>query len=307
LDRQLKPSQLSRLLSLLHRGYALVLNNRAYALPFVLVFASYGQFPKLFESDWVKGNTWHQRTEREYLITLVENPLSFILTQPNVLVKPSEKTAIEAVYDLQVLKDNYCPQNICAFFKNKTKPDYTVPQARAMAFAAIKIFRRYPLLFLESRWRTLESVGEDNPITICNRDYMSEKGYGQPAEWAVLQPLARRIEAAVSLTEGADGLLGGKQIWWNVPFWAIVLTAIAAFGYKRRYRAESQVACLLLLRSLAVFIATPAGFTSYYLTLFIGAPVLVILLAAERFKSRRTGYTADISRRTGDTAKKSPA
>jgi hypothetical protein len=292
LDRLLKFAPLLKVNHWALRPLKLVALNVAFWAPLLILAFGYGKIPSLFEQgEWRKGNRWHERTEEVYSITLVENPLSYILRQPQVQLEPAEQQALERVYDLQVLRDHYCPQNICAFFGERMKPGVNRESAQAFAAAAFRLFQRYPTLFLESRWATFATVGDDNPITLCNRPAMSAAGYDLSASARTLRPLGEFLETAISQTEGAEGQWGGRAVWWNVSVWSVVLLAIALLGTVRTlFAPEAKIAAMLLARAALVFLATPAGFTSYYLTILIGAPIVLILLIAQFSRRKDDPY-----------------
>jgi hypothetical protein len=80
-------------------------------------------------------------------------------------------------------------------------------------------------------------------------------------------------------------------VWWNVSVWSVVLLAIALLGTVRTlFAPEAKIAAMLLARAALVFLATPAGFTSYYLTILIGAPIVLILLIAQFSRRKDDPY-----------------
>lgn len=241
--------------------------------------------PRLLDHRWIRGNTWDARAKLEYKLTLIESPLGYIVKHGGSRISANEKAAIERVFRFDDLRDHYCPGNLCLFYGHKWNTEST-PAERDRAFrAALAVFAKHPVLFLESRIATLNTVGDENSQTLCSRAIMVEKGYPRLVLSQALSEYGQKVLDYVRRTERADGILGGSRVWWNVyTNGAVVLLIALCIAWTP---ATSLAAFLLLVRTVVVAAMAPAGFTVYYLTLFIGAPFLLILWAAELRHRRR--------------------
>lgn len=232
----------------------------------------------------VRGNLWENRAEREYKLTLIENPLGYIAGQPTAAVSAQERQAIEQVYKFSDLKEHHCAGNLCVFYGGHWNRESSDDE-RSQAFkAALSVFANNPGLFMKSRMETLATVGDSNTQTACSRQEMNKRGFPAPQTASLKLDYGDRLFEFLRGTETGHGFLGGRKVWWNVPAVSLLLVLmILSFA---QTPATALVAGILLLRTLAVFLAAPAGFSVYYLSLFIGGPMLAALWFAE-FRMRK--------------------
>lgn len=263
---------------------AYVATMSAIAIPFVALFLLSNSIPMFFGTSWVVGNTWDPRTKNEYKLTLIENPLGYIVKSPTHQIAAAQRASIEKVFKFSDLAAYHCPENICVFYGGFWNRGASQDERNDAFKSAIAIFAANPGLFIESRIDTLNAVGERNAQTICSRETMIAKGYPPLKLNDALYDFGQLMVNFVKKTEAADGVLGGARVWWNVYFWMAVCVAITAS--MMRTPASSIIALMLLGRTLAVAVAAPAGFTLYYLTLFIGGPIVLTLWFLEFSKYR---------------------
>jgi hypothetical protein len=251
----------------------------ALSLPVILIFTFFGVVPKFFDDKWVHGNSWESRSENEYKLTLIENPLGYIVSNSSSIIKDSDKNSIEKVFKFSDLSQYYCPQNLCVFYGGYWNKNSTLEERNSAFFSALNIFITNPLLFIESRLKTVETVGDRNSQTTCSRLVAADRGYESLKVNKSLYNFGDSMISFMRNTENVNGRFGGSTVWWNVYFWAsfCLLVILTSFWTP----ISSIFSLLLLIRTSVVFFAAPAGFTIYYLTLFIGGPVLFIFWILE--------------------------
>lgn len=246
-------------------------NHKFVLVPFLALFIFSALVPHVLES-------WDNRAKNEYKITLIENPLGYIVRNGGEL-SASEVASIEQVFKIDDLQKHYCAANLCVFYGGFWNKESTRKQRSDAFKAALNVFAKNPRLFLESRWATLASVGEGNTQTICSVEQRVERGYEKSAVSEDLGTLGTGIMSLFRSTENREGLAGGKLVWWNVYIPSLLLI-LACLGF-RWAPITSLLALALLARTVAVALAAPAGFTVYYLPLFIGTPFVFIFYFCE--------------------------
>ena len=250
----------------------------AITFPFLFFYILSLLPSSLLGGEWEKGNTWGKRAEMEYKITLIENPLGYIVRNGGS-VSAEHREHIENVFKFQDLKNHWCPGNLCLFYGGHWNQQSS-KQEREDAFkSSIIVFLKNPRLFLLSRLETLKTVGDRNSQTNCSVDLMREKGYPRVFESNKFGTIGEAALHFIKNTETVEGVMGGKSVWWNVYVPAALLFVLLAFF--RIAPASSAASLVLLARSIVVFLAAPAGFTVYYSTLFIGAPLIFLLFVCE--------------------------
>ena len=250
----------------------------AIAFPFLFFYILSLLPSMLLEGAWEKGNTWGKRAEMEYKITLIENPLGYIVRNGGI-VSADHRENIEKVFKIEDLKNHWCPGNLCLFYGGHWNQQSS-KQEREDAFkSSMIVFFQNPRLFLLSRLETLKTVGERSTQTRCSADSMKERGYPRVFESNKLWMIGDNALKFIRDTETVEGVMGGKSVWWNVYVRATLLFALLAFF--RKAPASSIASLVLLGRSIVVFFAAPAGFTVYYTALFIGAPIIFLLFILE--------------------------
>lgn len=261
------------------------------ALPVVFAFSFTSAIPHLLAKGGVLGNSWGSRAENEYKLTLIENPLGYIIKHPGNTISHAEKAAIEKIYNFSDLATFYCPGNLCVFYGEHWNQASTKAERNAAFKAALGVFAKHPILFLKSRLATLNTVGDKNTQTVCSRQVMSEKGY-PPLD--VVKPVHAFGQLMIDYVHAAETPNG---VWWNVYLYAIVCAIAATTIF--RTPASSAAMLLLLIRTGVVAIAAPAGFSVYYLTLFIGTPMLLMLwiLELRAYRLREPAAGAETERR----------
>lgn len=240
----------------------------------------------MLDQRWIRGNTWDARAKLEYKLTLMESPLGYIIRNGGSRISADEKAAIEKVFRFEDLRQHSCPGNLCVFYGGMWNKASTSKERDRAFRAALVVFAKHPVLFLQSRIATLNTVGDENTQTLCSRTVMIEKGYPPLSLGQFLSNVGQSAIHYIHGTERVGGILGGSRLWWNVYLNAL-LVALIAFSAAWT-PAVSLAALLLLVRTAAVAALAPAGFTVYYLTLFIGTPLLAILWTAEVSRRRAT-------------------
>ena len=114
---------------------------------------------------------------------------------------------------------------------------------------------------------------------------MQDRGFPRLFEDDTLADMGAAALKLISDTETYEGIFGGKQIWWNVYASTILLVIFLTFF--KITPGSSVVSLVVIARSLVVFLAAPAGFTIYYTTLFIGAPLIFLLFLCEAMQKWR--------------------
>lgn len=251
----------------------------AMLLPLATVILLVQAIPGQLGYEWKLGETWDPRAENEYQLTLIENPLGYIIRQPSAHIRDRDRSAIEKVFKFSDLAQHYCAVNLCVFYGGYWRQEST-PEERQAAFkAALHVFKHNPLLFIQSRLATLAMVGEANTQTANNVALRASRGYPAVELTPALTALGVHITHYLTETEGKQGHLGGSRVWWNVYLW-FALCLLPMF-FVRKTPASAIFAALMSLRSAIVFLAAPASFTTYYLPSYIGGPMLLLLWAAE--------------------------
>ena len=237
------------------------------------------------------GNHWEDRVKYQYKLTLMENPLGYIVRQPEVHLTDAQRSAIERVFRIEDLRQHYCAGNICTFHGGFWNKESSRQQRDAAFSAALQVFAQYPGLFLRSRWDTLDSVGLSSSQTRCSIKLRQERGYAMAPSFF---GFGSAHDAVMDWLRASEGPMGARW-WWNVPLFACL--ALAVMLCWRRAPASALVATLLLLRTFAVFLAAPAGFTVYYMPLFVMAPMLLLLCILEWM--RRSGEVCGVGHDKG--------
>jgi len=236
---------------------------------------------QLLDRAQQQGNHWDERAKREYALTLIENPLGFIVRQPDVQLSGAQREAIEQVFRVEDLRQHYCAANLCTFYGGFWNRDSTDAQRKQAAAAAMQVFAAHPLHFLHSRWDTLRTVGHASSQTQCNATTMRERNFAMAWQGEAAQHTFATMQQLLHAAEGPQG----ARWWWSVPLFAAV--ALALLLGVRQAPATAALAGLLLLRTGLVFLAAPAGFTVYYLPLYLMVPVLLLLRWLECRQERK--------------------
>jgi hypothetical protein len=245
----------------------------------VIIFYTIASLPAaILKDSWVRGNSWENRAELEYKLTLIENPLGYIVKN-NGIISESQRSDIENVFKISDLRDKSCPQNLCLFYGGYWNKSSTKEERNLAYKAALMVFAGNPKLFLQSRYETLSTVGDKNTQTICSSELMLERGFDRLWPDFEVNGMGERIYDFIRNTETSAGIAGGKFVWWNVYIAVIILIILMGISYWAP--VAGLVSFLLFVRTLVVFLAAPAGFSVYYLTLFIGAPLMLIFGLAE--------------------------
>lgn len=245
----------------------------------VLVFYSLSLLPEIsLGRDWVKGDTWGKRTEAEYKLTLIENPLGYIVRNDGYVTN-EQKRNIEKVFRFEDLGRYWCPGNLCLFYGGHWNRDSSNEEREAAFKSALLVFLQNPKLFMYSRLKTLATVGETNGQTICSGAILKERGFTRVMASGLMAAAGDDVLKFIRITETRDGAFGGKWVWWNVYASAALLTTILMFFNSAPVSAIASL--IFLMRSLFVFLAAPAGFTLYYTTLFLGAPLMLLFFLCE--------------------------
>ncbi|WP_166486984.1 hypothetical protein [Cupriavidus necator] len=221
---------------------------------------------------------WEDRAENEYKLTLMANPLGYILRQPDSHYTIDEKATIEKVFLFDDLIAEWSPQNISAFYGEHWNKSSSSAERGAAFRASMVIFARNPGAFLEGRWQTLKSVGQ-LPYATCMRPALSERGYPATINSGPLVNLGDTLRGALVDSQQPQGKWGVAPVWWNVTTWSALLVLVLISA--KWAPAAATFAGLLLVRFVVVFLAAPAGFATYYLTQLIGAGFAVLLCLAE--------------------------
>lgn len=250
----------------------------AIAIPFLIAYLISSLSPTLLERDWVRGNTWGKRAELEYKLTLIENPLGYI-ARSNGSITDEQKAHIGKVFAIEDLVQYWCPGNLCLFYGGHWNNESTKNERDAAFNAALAVFLQNPKLFILSRLETLATVGDKNSQTTCSGKIMQERGYPKLLEDSFLAAIGEVALKLIRDTETNEGAFGGKRVWWNVYASTILLVMILAFFGLAP--ASGIVSLVVIARSVVVFLAAPAGFTVYYTTLFICAPLIFLLFLCE--------------------------
>jgi hypothetical protein len=250
----------------------------ALAAPIALFYFLSVLPSSLLEKSEVKGNNWGSRTELEYKLTLIENPLGYIVRN-NGFITDDQRKKIEKVFKIKDLRDKSSPDNLSLFYgglwnKMSSKKD------RDSAFnASLAVFYQNPRLFILSKNETLSTVGEKNTQTVCSSSLMNDRGFPRALSGRLIGLTGDGILNIIRNTETDQGLWGGKKVWWNVYFSIFTLMVIVVF-FKITF-AASLISLILLIRTAVVFLFAPAGFTVYYTTLLLGAPLIFIFWIGE--------------------------
>lgn len=258
---------------------AIPLTAAAMLLPFAAVILLVHAIPRPLSNKWAYGSSWEPRAENEYRLTLIENPLGYISLQPSARIPQRDREAIEKVFKFSDLARYHCASNLCVFYGEHWRHESTLGERKGAFKAALHVFARNPRLFLQSRLATLAEVGDANLQTTNDTALRASLGYPAVELTPMLTSLGGRITHYVNETEGREGRFGGSLVWWNIYLWlALCLLPVV---FTRKTPASATFAALMSLRTIFVFLAAPASFTTYYLPSYIGGPILLLLWAAE--------------------------
>ncbi|MFZ9858252.1 MAG: hypothetical protein ACO3F2_07980 [Roseiflexaceae bacterium] len=253
-------------------------------LPILFIFTYSQIIPhSLLQKQYkVKGNSWTNNSQDSYQLTLIENPLSYILLQPNAILRPEYLTAIEQVYQVSDLQKKYCAHNICLFWSNQWNKKSTLSERNQLVRASFGIFLDNPLLFIHSRLATLNTVGGPTRFVQC--DLVAREKQGIPTLYKhaqillIGQTLVDYYNSALTESHMPTIYFTGKSVWYNVLVFMLISIPMLTW-----YRVEPILSLLmlfLLLRTLIVIIMAPAGLLTYYLALYIGVLVLYVFWLA---------------------------
>lgn len=252
------------------------------ALPFLVVYFISALPPTVLDHDLVKGNTWGKRTELEYKLTLIENPLGYIVRN-NGSITYGQKLNIEKVFAIEDLARYWCPGNLCLFYGGHWNKESSKNERDAAFSSALAVFVHNPRLFILSRLETLATVGDKSTQTICSGRIMQERGFSRLVGNNFMTTAGDAALRLIRDTETNEGAYGGRWVWWNVYAATLLLAIVLAFF--KFAPASGVVSLVVIMRSLITFLAAPAGFTIYYTTLFIGAPLVFLLFLCEAKKN----------------------
>ncbi len=252
------------------------------AIPFLTVYLVSSLPSNFLKRDWVQGGTWGKRAELEYKLTLIENPLGYIVRN-NGVITSEQITNIERVFSIKDLRQHWCPQNLCLFYGGHWIKESSFKDRKTAFISALLVFFQNPRLFILSRLETLNTVGDRNTQTMCSLAKQENRGFPKLLDFSILTSVGDVSLRLIKGTETKDGAFGGKNIWWNVYFSALTLASVLVFF--KLAPISGLISIMMLLRSFAVFIAAPAGFTVYYTTLFIGAPLIFFLFICEGYRN----------------------
>lgn len=259
----------------------------AIAIPFLAVYFISSLPPTVLGSDLVKGDTWGKRTELEYKLTLIENPLGYI-ARNNGSITDEQKSNIEKVFAIKDLMQYWCAGNVCLFYGGLWNKESSKKERDAAFRSALAVFVQNPRLFVLSRLETLATVGDRSSQTICSGQIMQERGFPRLLGNNSMTAAGDAALELIRDTETDEGAYGGRWVWWNVYSTALLLVMLLAFF--KLAPASGAVALVVIARSLITFLAAPAGFTVYYTTLFIGAPLIFLLFLGEAKRNwKRSG------------------
>lgn len=247
--------------------------------PIFLVFVV-SMLPGLtFDKNWIVGNSYEPRFEKEYGLTLIENPLSFIVKNKPQVITDADRDAITRVYTINELRTNYCPENICTFYSGAWDKNSTIEERAELFRVATKLFANNPDLYLQAKFATLATVGQKNIITACSAELRVKAGYPNfiPASLSI-PPI--NIPGFIQATEvTSPSSFSQLNIWNPVPYIFILVAGAIGFVLSGQ-RALALLAGILVLRHIFVFISAPAGFTSYYWPLYSGFFTFFLFVAA---------------------------
>ena len=259
------------------------------AIPFLAVYLVASLPSNFLKGDWVQGGTWGKRAELEYKLTLIENPLGYIVRN-NGVITSEQIINIERVFSIKDLGQHWCPGNLCLFYGGHWNKESSIKDRESAFNSALLVFFQNPRLFFLSRLETLNTVGDRSTQTVCSLAKQADRGFPRLLDSSILTTVGDISLLWIRDTETKDGAFGGKKIWWNVYFSALILALVLVFF--KLAPVSGLISIILLLRSFVVFLAAPAGFTVYYTTLFIGAPLIFLLFICEAYKNLKNSYSA---------------
>jgi len=264
-------------------------------VPFFLIMVYARIIPYALNSnnEAYKGNSWNDWAKNYYSLVLVENSLGYILKHPSAVIRPEYRQQIEKAYDLEKLKEVYCPHVMCYWLQVFYHGDI-IPTAEMNANAVrgtIGLILDNPALFFESRIAYVNSIGGYRGFLRCDYTYafMKQKIDGLYGD-TVLTPFGRIIVSYfLDLVQKVrvDTDIWGKGILFNVFVYFSVLLIIIFSYFKTP--VISLVALMLLIRSVIVILTAPATFLTYHLPLYVGVLIIAILWLSNITKRKNKG------------------
>jgi hypothetical protein len=248
-------------------------------IPLVVIFSISSLVPKILDDHLYRGNSWDNRARNEYKLTLIENPLGYIFSQPNYTASVREIETIEKVFKVNDLVKKHCAQSICVFWSGKWNKESTISERNAAFLSAISVFAKNPILYLNSKIATLNLVGAPSEQTVCRREQQIERGFLPLFSDGLPALIGSSLVRTFKHSELPDSVFKGEKGYWNVYIYMTMLLIIILSV--RITPAISITALLLFMRTLVVVLTAPANYTLYYLTLFVGLPLLLFLWLLE--------------------------
>jgi hypothetical protein len=249
----------------------------------------------------IPGSSWEDRAEREYKLTLVSHPLTFMMRDKFYSSTPEEdKQVIERVFKYEDLKKHWNPYNIAVFYADAWNKDSTMEEREAMVERSNKIFLDNLGIYLTSKFMLfMRATGlqENEHFFYHKHNILPEKRVPVPNVGESLSWFGGKLTAYIEASQEYKGLsLSGRFLYWNLVIPNIIIL-VSLFLWSMA-KNTAFFAGIILIRELVVVLWAPSTFVHYHFPVFIAGVVIFILLIAElniRFRRRASSEYSTVT------------
>jgi hypothetical protein len=234
----------------------------------------------------ILGSAWESRAEREYKLTLIIQPLSYLIKDGhfNSAIDENDREYIEKVFTYKNLVKFYNPNNISIFWADEWNKKSSISE-RDLAFnTALKLFAENPKIFLASRLEMAREISglqkNEEGIHYYKASELKEKKIQITETPKFLMLFGEKILKKLETTKQYNGLtFSGRIIYWNIII-PNLLFLISIF-LLRITPKSAFFSSLLLSKEIVVLLSAPATFSFYYNSVFLGGIFVFLLLITE--------------------------
>jgi hypothetical protein len=213
---------------------------------------------------------------KDYYVTVVVNPLSYILRNRKIELSAAELDAIERIIDMKHLMNYEDDFNIPMVHEQKVKKNFTKEELGDFFFSSSKVFLRNPDLFLINRLKifiNILGVGRrsmyllDDKVNIAGKENIKR-------DFRITSEIKSRFLRKTTFSNYRDST---RNLFWS-SLWSLVLIILGVLS--KRSRIVRYICLLFLLRTAIVFLLAPATHFIYlfsnYLVGFLLIPFYLV-------------------------------
>ena len=234
----------------------------------------------------ILGSAWELRAEREYKLSLIIQPLSYLIKNGhfNSATAQNDKEHIEKIFTYKNLVKFYNPNNISIFWTDEWNKNSSIAERDLVFNTALKLFAENPEIFLASRLEMAREISglqkNGEGIVYYNASKPKERKIQVTETPKFFMLLGEKILKKLETTKQYNGLtFSGRIIYWNL----IIPNLLFLFSiFLLRITPKSAFfSSLLLSKEIIVLLSAPATFSFYYNSVFIGGIFIFLLLITE--------------------------